>query len=261
MYNVNAAVALLWRDLFEEIASRAGVALEMIAHPAPAPLAELWSRPDLVCVFMCGWPFRRTWRNCRIVAAPVPASGPCEGPWYCTDFVVAAASRFRTIEDTFGGRLAWTDEESHSGFNAPRRHLANLRGGRNLLFREAVGPLVTPRNALMSVIDGLTDVAPLDSYFHALLSRHEPELANQLRVVDRTACAPIPPLVASPGVPTEFVARLTRMFVAAGDDAGLRPLLDELCLAGFEAVADPDIYALAETWDAEARAAGYPRPA
>lgn len=260
MYNVNPVVAEVWKTLLLAVADRAGIEFEVIAYPAPAPLSDLWSRPDMACVFMCGWPFRRSSSGIQIVAAPIPKGGSCPGAAYRSHFVVRADSAYEKLEDTFGGRVAWTDEASHSGFNAPRRHLLDLLDGRSRLYRESIGPLVTPRASLMSVIDGEADVAPLDSYFHALLERHEPDLAARVKVVARTACAPIPPLVAAASIPGETVRRLGSELVASARDPALRPLLDELCLEGFDIVADPDVYALAERWDAEARAADYPLP-
>lgn len=261
MYDVNPTVGELWRELLGRVADRAGAALKVIDHAAPAPLAELWARGDMGCVFMCGWPFRRADPRPRIVAAPEPIGAGCPGPAYRTDLVVRADSAHRRLEDTFGGRIAWTDEDSHSGFNAPRHHLAGLLRGRTALYRASVGPLVTPRASLLSVIEGGADVAPLDSYFHALLRRHEPALAAEVRTVARTACAPIPPLVASSGVPADAVERLGRALVSAADDDASRPLLEALCLRGFVAVCDPEVYELTERWDEAACAAGYPRPA
>ncbi|MEY8842147.1 phosphate/phosphite/phosphonate ABC transporter substrate-binding protein [Cribrihabitans sp. XS_ASV171] len=259
MYNANPAVAGLWRAVLERAAERAGVPLEVIDYPAPAPLEALWSRPDMGAVFMCGWPFRRSEPRPQIVAAPVPDSPFCEGARYCSVMVVRAESRFETLEDTFGGRIAWTDEGSHSGFNAPRRLLMAHARGRPL-YSESVGPVVTPRASVEAVLEGRADVGPVDSLFFHLLERHEPEVAARLRVVARTDCAPIPVLVAAPDVPAGTVAALGRALEECGRDPGCADLLRELCLRGFERVADPERYALTERWDAEARAAGYPRP-
>ncbi|MEO3388191.1 PhnD/SsuA/transferrin family substrate-binding protein [Mesorhizobium sp. CAU 1741] len=260
MYNLNPEVAALWKRLLTSVATRAGTQLEVIDHPAPAPLSQLWSRADMGCVFMCGWPFRLSSAGIQIVAAPIPKDGPCEGATYCTNFVVRRDTAFKTLEDTFGGRIAWTDEASHSGFNAPRRHLMDLRGARSRLYRESIGPLVTPRASLKSILEGQADVAPLDSYFHALLDRHEPALAAQVRVVARTDCAPIPPLVAAGSIPVEAVRRLGNELVRAAGEPALRPLFDELCLERFAVIDDPEVYGLAERWDADARAAGYLLP-
>ena len=51
------------------IAHEAGVALNYVTYPAPQPLEQLWSRPDLGAVFMCGFPFVR--------ARPQPRLRPC----------------------------------------------------------------------------------------------------------------------------------------------------------------------------------------
>ncbi len=261
MYNATPAVAGLWRELLEGAARRADVPLEVIEYPAPAPLDALWARRDMGAVFMCGWPFRRSDPRPRIVAAPLPASPFCEGPTYCSVMVVRAESRFETLEDTFGGRIAWTDEGSHSGFNAPRRLLMRHAAEGQPLYAESVGPVVTPRASIGAVLEGRADIGPVDSLFFHLLERHEPETVAQLRVVARTDCAPVPVLVAARDVPAGTVAALGIALEETGRDPGGADLLRDLCLRGFERVADPERYAVTERWDAEARAAGYDRPA
>lgn len=261
MYDLNAAVAALWRTVFTEASRRAGVALEVVEHRAPAPLGALWARSDMGLVFMCGWPFHRAAPRPMAVAAPIPVGAGCVGPRYRSDMVVRVDAPFRTLADTFGGRLAWTDEASHSGFNAPRRLLCGLRGERARLYGATVGPLLTPRAALASVLEGRADVAPLDSYFHALLRRHEPSLAASVRVVASTPCAPMPLLVASPGADAGAVAALRMALLGFGDEPAMTATLADLCLKGFAAVPDADVYAVAEDWSREAIAADYPCPA
>jgi hypothetical protein len=46
MYAVSAAAAEAWRELFLQLARRARMPLQVIEHPAPAPIAELWARRD-----------------------------------------------------------------------------------------------------------------------------------------------------------------------------------------------------------------------
>jgi hypothetical protein len=54
MYSINPAAATAWKELFGWLAQEAGVDLRVIDHAFPAPLSELWSRPDLGCGFICG---------------------------------------------------------------------------------------------------------------------------------------------------------------------------------------------------------------
>lgn len=258
MYAVTPQASQSWRALFGWLARRSGVALGAIDHAYPAPLGNLWARPDLGAAFMCGWPLARRVADVTIVAAPIPAEPRAGGrPVYWTDLVVRHDSPFRTIEDTFGHRLAFTTDDSHSGFNAVRRFLmGHVRPGGAPLYGAHVGPLVTPRRSLESVIEGKADVAPLDSYAHALLRRDAPELARQVRTVASTEPTPIPPLVASRGTDPAAIAALREALVSAAEDAAARPLLDALALAGFAAV-EPEAYAITLDWARAAEGAGW----
>ena len=261
MYAVNPAARDLWRRLFAWVAERSGVPLAYVDHAAPAPLETLWSRPDLGLAFMCGYPFARAQPAMQAVAAPLPALPRCDGrAVYWTDFAVAADRPFRQLADTFGGRIGWTVEHSQSGFNAVRHHLLRHRAGRKArLFRQAVGPLVTPRRVTESLLSGEIDVGPLDSYYHELLRRFEPQTASRLRTVESTAPTPMPLLVASATADARSVDRLRRTLLDCAMDAGMAGVLAELRLTGFTAP-HPDAYRVLLDQAAEAEAQGYPAP-
>src|ERR1019366_8727007 len=136
--------------------------LDVIDHAFPLPLAELWSRPDLGCAFMCGFPYALAAVKPRPVAAPVPVGAPVSGkPVYATRLVVRADSRFRSLADTFGGRLGYTVEDSHSGYNALRHHLLPYHSAHSgHLYRESVGPLFTPGRVIEALLKDAIDVGP-----------------------------------------------------------------------------------------------------
>lgn len=261
MYGVNPEARAAWADLFAWLSRRSGVSLSIIAHAYPAPLRDLWTRADLACAFMCGFPFARAHHRPIPVAAPVPTAGPAPGePRYATRFVVASHSAFHTLEDTFGGRLGYTVEDSHSGFNAMRHHLLAYRTPeRPALYGASIGPLVTPRRVIEALLSGTIDVGPLDSYAFDLTLRHEPELARLLRVVASTQPAPIPFLVASPTTPPAVIAALRASLLAFGEAPDCVDLRDRLCLLGFAPV-DASAYDMLSHWDNEACAAGYSAP-
>jgi ABC-type phosphate/phosphonate transport system substrate-binding protein len=261
MYSVDPGAASAWKELFEWLARASGVDLRVIDHAFPAPLSELWSRPDLGCAFMCGFPYKLAKHPPRPLAAPVPLSGPVPGtPVYATRLVVTAESSFRSLQDTFGGRVGYTVEDSHSGYNALRHHLLRYRqpGGGNL-YGASIGPLTTPRRVIEALRAGTIDVGPLDSYAWDLMQRHDPDLAAQIRIVATTDSAPIPFLVASRECPEEVVASLRAALMGFGDLAACASLRERLCLRGFAPVATTD-YDLMLRWDAEARAASYAHP-
>jgi len=262
MYSVNPGAASAWKELFEWLARASNVDLRAIDHAFPAALSELWSRPDLGCAFMCGFPYKLAKHPPLPVAAPVPVGALAPGkPVYATRLVVKAESSFRSLQDTFGGRLGYTVEDSHSGYNALRHHLLPYwqQNGGKLLYRESIGPLTTPRRVIEAVLADSIDVGPLDSYALDLMRHHDPDLAAQIRVVATTDSAPIPFLVASRACPEEVVLALQTSLMKLGDDAACGDLRERLCLQGFAPVAITD-YDLMLRWDTEARAAGYLQP-
>jgi ABC-type phosphate/phosphonate transport system substrate-binding protein len=261
MYSVNPQAATAWKELFAWLSRESGVALDVLDHAFPLPLSDLWSRADLGCAFMCGFPFALKTHPPRPVAAPVPANAPIAGrPLYATRLLVRADSKFLSLEDTFGRRLGYTVEDSHSGYNALRHHLLpyyRQRGAR--LFRESIGPLTTPRRVIDALLASEIDVGPLDSYALDLMLRHQEDLAAQIRIVASTAPAPIPFLVASLGCPDDVILSLQDTLASFARACASAELRERLCLDAFAPVAAAD-YGLTTRWDAEARAAGYAHP-
>lgn len=239
MYNAVPAAARTWRLLFERVFAAAGVDVEFIEHRWPEPIAELWSRPDLCCAFMCGWPFARSGAM-QPIAASVPSPPRYEGlPRYCSEFLVREASGWTSLGEAFGHRFGWMAEDSQSGFNAPRAHLAALvTAQRPRLFSESIGPLGSPMKALEALREDRVDVVALDSFFLDLCRHHEPARLAGLRCVATTPWTPIPLLVAAPGVDTAIVSRLRAHLLDVHERPEYRPFMANVLLARF---AEPDV--------------------
>ena len=262
MYAVTPAVEAAWRAMVARVSGMAGLVFDYVSYPAPQPLEDLWRRPDLGCVQMCGYPIALGLAPVRPIAAPIPDAPWAEGrPVYRSDLIVRADSPWRTLDDAVGGTLGWTVEHSHSGFNALRHHLLQRRRpGQARVFARTVGPLVTARKILDGVLDGSIDIGPLDGYWHLLIRTHRPDLLAGVRVLESTDLAPIPAFVMAADQPPETAARLAAAFEAAADAPWFPPLAASLRLTGFRAVTAAD-YAPTLRWDAEAKAAGYSMPA
>jgi ABC-type phosphate/phosphonate transport system substrate-binding protein len=262
MYAVTPAVEAAWRELLAQVAADAGVALRYVPYPAPQPLEDLWSRPDLGAVFMCGYPVALGLAPVVPLAAPIPRA-----PWaagravYRTDLIVRTAAPYASLEDTFGQRAGWTVAHSQSGFNAFRHHLLSYRSpGRRSLYAQMTPNMVTARNVLDAVREGRIDVGPLDAYWHLLIAHHAPELTAGVRTLASTPLTPLPAFVAAPGLPAEVVARLRSAFARTAARAWFPPLADVLLIDGFEEL-EPGAYSVLLDWDREAQAAGFAEPA
>jgi ABC-type phosphate/phosphonate transport system substrate-binding protein len=258
MYNAVPRAAQAWRALFERVFSETGLDIRIIEHRWPDPIDALWRDPGLCCAFMCGWPFARSGGAMQAIAAPVPSPARYAGlPRYCSEFLVREASGWRSLEETFGHRFGWMAENSHSGFNAPRAHLAKFSTPqRRALYAEVRGPLGSPAKALEALRAGDVDVVALDSFFLDLCRYHEPARLSGLRCVATTPWTPIPLLVAAPGIDSDIVMRLRRHLVGIDTQPSYTPLLADVLLARFVA---PEVtsYPVLESMARAAADAGY----
>ena len=262
MYAVSPAAEADWRDLIAHVAADAGASFQYLTYAAPQPLEDLWRRADLGCVQMCGYPIALDIADVAPLASPVPAASWAGGKAvYRTDLVVRKDAPYEGLADTFEGAVGWTVEHSHSGFNALRHHLLPWLGSdRPRLYRRSVGHLVTARRILESVLDGAIDIGPLDAYWHMLMRKYEPAMTENVRVLESTATAPMPAVVAAPALPAETVGRLRDSFAAAHARPWFGRFRDALLIEGFEKVAR-ETFAPTLEWDRAARAKGYAVPA
>jgi ABC-type phosphate/phosphonate transport system substrate-binding protein len=248
MYSATPQAKAAWKKLLGWAIERAGLDWELLDHDAPAPLSELWARDDLGGVMMCGLPYSQRKPRPGLVAAPVPSPARYGGrPIYFSDLAVRADAPFKNLEDTFGGVVGYTLEDSMSGYVALRRHLLPFRKRKKpKLYRAAVGGLLNARRVIEALDEGRIDVGPLDSYYHDLIRHNEPDFAAKVRVVATTAPAPIPPLVST------GKESLREALLAAGEAPELAAERAVLLLKGFAVPADAD-YRVFDTYLSEAR--------
>lgn len=260
LYSWAPSLVTAWRRLIDWAAGAAGVQLDFSEQTSPMALEALWARPDMGCVFMCGYPWALRDDRPALLASPVPSPPRYGGrAAYLTDFIVRADGPHRTLADTFGGAIAYSTEHSHSGYNAPRFHLLQyLTPQRRTLYGTVLGPYVRQRPVIEAVVQGEADVAAVDGFALDLLRRHDGPAAARVRVVESTALAPSPPLVASPGMDAGARERLTAALVSAHRAAEARPLLDDLLLTRFDRVTAADFDVFLER-ERAARDAGYAR--
>lgn len=252
MYSVDAVAAPAWRRLLTWVLHRAELSWEVIDHAAPAPMAALWSRDDLGAALMCGLPYSLRTPRPQLIAAPVPSPARyANRPCYMTDLAVRADSAASTIEDTFGGRIGFTVNDSQSGYFALRHFLLpyqQRQGG--ALYREVEGGLLNARGVVDALVARKIDVGPLDSYSHDLLRHLEPDYAGQVRVIASTPPTAMPAFVSTADLDDAVLGRLRDAFVAV---EGARDLADEratLLLRRFVLPAAADYAPLRERHDA-----------
>ena len=217
--------------------------MRVIDHDPPALLSELWAQQDLGATMMCGLPMALRAKWPTLVAAPVPSPGRYGGrAVYFSDILVPATSRAQRLEDTFGGTVGFTLEDSMSGCVALRVMLERHRTpAQPQLYARVVGNLVHVRGMVEAVASGRVDVGSADSYVMDLLRKHDPAFVAGVRVIGTTDAAPIPPFVATAAIEAGALERLRSAFRAAGRAPALEAARAEVLVADF-VTPDPVAY-------------------
>jgi hypothetical protein len=261
LYAINDAVAAAWRRLFDWIARAADVPLDVagMRRRFRSPIfgcdrislrADVrLSMGELVHIDRTPDAARRA----DSFAAGFPRSAD----------LLDRHHRARRKRPPIGGRSRSVAICVHrrrfaERLSAPRHFFAAPRGCTAAVVRGDCRAAVYATTVVEAVIANEADAGPLDAWWHALLRRHEPTLAAQLRTVAATRPTPIPFVVCSAGVENEVRQRLVAAFERVEGVPELADVRDSLLLARFARPKTTDYESLTERARA-ADALGYHR--
>ena len=146
---------------------------------------QVWRSPDLLLAQTCGLPYRsRLHGDVQLVGTPDYGLPGCPPGHYMSVFVVRADDPRDTLAAFDGGRFAYNEPLSQSGWAAPITHLTAQGIGVSALV-ETGGH----RASALAVLEGRADLAGLDALTWALLQDHE-TWTSGLRVLEATRPTP-----------------------------------------------------------------------
>jgi ABC-type phosphate/phosphonate transport system substrate-binding protein len=262
MYNVAPGARSAWHALFDAAYKKAGLEVEFIEHGWPTPIGELWQRPQLCGVFMCGWPFihaKSTGTDFKPLASVIPDWPAYEGkPRYRSEFLVREDSPWSELKDAVGSRYGWMVQDSQSGWNAPRAELSKLIPAPGAtLFSESKGPYGNPRGLLAALSGREIDLTALDSWYLDLLRTHDPGVLAGIRTLAFTPWTPNPLVVASPDLSADTAATLSETLYSLHKDPEHQAALKNAHVSSFVPV-DVPAYDVLLDMASDASARGYP---
>jgi phosphonate transport system substrate-binding protein len=198
---------------------------------------------DIQILWLCGLPYVHKAESpqsvMELLAVPVPVGNRYEGlAVYFSDVVVHRESPFFSFSDLRGRAWAFNEPRSHSGYNVVRAHLAGL-GAYAGFFSSAVesGAHV---NSLRMILDRLVDGAAIDSTVLEWAVREQPEIAEQLRLIDTFGPSPMPPWVISKSVSAHRRRAIRALLLDMHSDPFGKMTLNEGRIARFVASDDRD---------------------
>lgn len=179
--------------------------------------------------FVCSLPYVHFEREGVAPAVPIAApvlQGERYGgePVYFSDVVVAADSDLEAFADLRGRSWAFNEPLSQSGYGITRYHLLNL-GETGGYFGEVI-EAGFHESAIRMVRDGEVDASAIDSQVLGIEMRDNPELRNQLRIIDSLGPSTIQPVAVSKRFDERFRDDVREVLLGLHERRGFREILD-----------------------------------
>jgi phosphate/phosphite/phosphonate ABC transporter binding protein len=218
------------------IADRLSLAVEFVVGSS---YRQLYDQADLA--FICGLAYIELERDVDLepLAAPLLQGQRYAGkPIYFSDVIVRRDSPFRSFADMRGCSWAYNEPYSHSGYGVIRHHLLRL-GETNGYFGRVVEAGFHERSIRL-VAAGAVDASAIDSQVLAVALRDQPELADQLRVIETLGPSTIQPVVAARRLDRSLRADLRATLLEVADEPGADEVLGRGLVERFVAVEERD---------------------
>ncbi len=226
----------LWGALRDGLRSRGIDAPDELSRDLP-PLHEHWVDPSLLLSQTCGYP-AVTVLDGRVEILgswATEADLPDRRGWYRT--VVLARGDDTRADDLrsfarSGLQLAANGPDSLSGWVSLGSYLDSHPGLADDLLIHEVPVLVTGSHvaSMTALQDGSADVASIDAWSFALLSRVRPALVQGLRIIGRGPDVAVTPLITALGGPVD---QLRSVLASVAEDPALETTRIALGVRGF----------------------------
>ena len=233
-----------------EAAARVGVALDFeTSVSGPTPEADPFADDRADLAFVCGPSYsllRDAGRVVEVVAAAPVFDDPRNAgrPVYFSDVVVRRDHPAQTFRDLRASAWAYNDRQSLSGWFRMLERLEALGFGRDpTAFFSSVFASGSHVASIDLVARGEADVSAVDSNTLLLARRHEPSLAERLRVLESWGPSPVQPLIAHAALPAPLRERIAAALLAMADSADTARRLREFGVLRFAPV-EESVYRL-----------------
>lgn len=197
---------------------------------------QLLKKGELDLAFVCGGPYVEGKEEFGLDLLVMPETLSGETVYYSL-IIVPPRSQARRFEDLRGKRFAFTDPLSNSGKLVPEYMLAQQGETPEHFFGKVVYTSAHDKS-IYAVAAGEVDGAAVDSLIYEYLVRKEPQLAQKVRVLSRSAPYGIPPVVVRPDIPAELRERLRKALLAMHEDPEGALILQGMMLHRFVAAND-----------------------
>ena len=216
--------------LAEKLAAALNATPELLQPDSYRAISTLLRQGKIDVAFVCSGTYAAAPDAMDILAAPL-IDGKME---YCALVIVPANSPCRTFADLRGKSFLYVEEESNTGRWYPCRRARELAGDGGSFFGST---RLTGAHDLsvLAVASNLADGAAISSTVYNQMLAREPALKDRIRILERSAPFPSPPVVVRKSMPLDVRQRLLQVLVTLQDTEDGRGILRGLSVDKFVA--------------------------
>lgn len=232
----------VYDEITKYLAKKTGLSTEFVTGLSYSTVNTMIEKGAAPVAFVCGYPYvlshdNKTNPPTRLLAAPVPEGALYKGqPKYYSYTIVSKDSPLKSWEDLKGKTYVYNDSISNSGYNMPRAKMVSM--GATKGFFSKVLHSGSHEESIRMVAEGKADASSVDSLvLDYALAESEP-YAKDVKIIETLGPAGIPPVVYSPILPEETVAKLRKALLDMDKDPEGQAILKKAHLARFVEVDD-----------------------
>ncbi|MDT8441154.1 MAG: phosphate/phosphite/phosphonate ABC transporter substrate-binding protein [Desulfuromonadales bacterium] len=199
---------------------------------------DLLAGGGLDLAFVCGGPYVEGKADFDLQLLVVPETPDGETVYYAY-LIVPASSPARSLDDLRGRRFAFTDPQSNTGRLVPTYMLSRHGETPEEFFGELIYTYAHDKS-IQAVAAGKVDGAAVDSLIFDYLVAINPEIAGQVRILERSQPYGIPPVVVRPGLPEPLRERLRELLLDMHNDPEGKTILAGMMIERFVTGDDAD---------------------
>lgn len=153
-------------------------------------------------------------------------------PEYYSFIIVRKESPIREIKDLEGKRIALSDPLSNSGYFYPMFLVREMGKDPNTFFSQTLFTY-SHDGSILAVMEGIADVAAVDSLIYDYELDHNAELGQSLRIIHKSPPFGINPIVSSRRTPKGIVEAVRQILLDMDQDEEGRRILELLRIDSF----------------------------
>jgi phosphonate transport system substrate-binding protein len=232
-----------YRQLVQRICRDVGRKEAFVIRPSYAHVRQELEQGNVHVALVCTGTYVHALAGGRIKLLVQPEFE--EGREYRSLLIVPAQSRATNWEDLRGAVMAYTDRESNTGCLVPSATLAE-RGHRLESFFRKVVFTGSHDRSIQAVARGVVDGAAVDALLWESNVRHDPSLADRVKVIWQSEVFGPPPVVVPAGLEAGLERALREAFLTLDQDDEGRAILSDIGIRRFVAARPEDYRTAAE---------------